>query len=64
MSEVRRMLSEISTKELLYELYDRVDDNLYAPEKRYDTFLDAIDLIEKRNLCQVLRLTYEDYKDE
>jgi hypothetical protein len=51
----------MTTQELLYELYNRVDDNLYSPEKRYDPFLDSIDLIEKRNLCQVLRLTYEEY---
>lgn len=57
-------LSKIPTEQLLYELYDRLDDSLYAPEKRYDEYLDRIDLIEKQNLCQVLRLTYEDYKDE
>ena len=57
-------LTKVSTQDLLYELYDRVDDNLYAIEKRYDPYLDSIDLIEKRNLCQILRLTYEEYKDE
>ena len=57
-------LTKFPTRELLYELYDRVDDNLYAIEKRYDPYLDSIDLIEKRNLCQILRLTYEEYNDE
>lgn len=54
-------LSKVPTEDLLYELYDRLDDNLYAPERKNDEFLDSIDLIEKRNLCQVLRLTYEEY---
>ena len=55
-------LTGISTEQLLYELYDRVDDNLYAPERKYDLYLDSIDRIEKQTLCQILRLTYEDYK--
>lgn len=55
-------LSKVLTEDLLYELYDRVDDNLYAPERRYDPYLDSIDIIEKRNLCQILRLTYEEYQ--
>jgi hypothetical protein len=58
-------LFKVPTKELLYELFDRVDDNLFAPggERQYDPFLDAIDIGEKKNLYQILRLTYEDYKD-
>ena len=57
-------LSKISTEQLLYELYDRMDDNLYAPERRFDPYLDSIDRLEKQTLCQNLRLVYEDYKDE
>jgi hypothetical protein len=56
-------LNNIPTEKLLYELYERVDDNLFAPERKYDSYLDTIDRIEKLNLCQVLRITYEDYKD-
>jgi hypothetical protein len=56
-------LNKISTEKLLYELYERVDDNLFAPERKYDVYLDTIDRVEKLNLCQVLRITYEDYKD-
>ena len=56
-------LNSISTEKLLYELYERVDDNLFAPERKYDPYLDTIDRVEKINLCQVLRITYEDYKD-
>ena len=56
-------LNNISTEKLLYELYERVDDNLFAPERKYDPYLDTIDRVEKINLCQVLRITYEDYKD-
>lgn len=56
-------LNSISTERLLYELYERVDDNLFAPERKYDPYLDTIDRVEKINLCQVLRITYEDYKN-
>ena len=56
-------LNKIPTEILLYELYERVDDNLFAPERKYDPYLDTIDRVEKINLCQVLRITYEDYKD-
>jgi hypothetical protein len=56
-------LNRIPTEKLLYELYERVDDNLFAPERKYDPYLDTIDRVEKINLCQVLRITYEDYKD-
>jgi hypothetical protein len=56
-------LNNIPTEKLLYELYERVDDNLFAPERKYDPYLDTIDRVEKINLCQVLRITYEDYKD-
>ena len=57
-------LSKIPTAQLLYELFDRMDDNLYAPERRFDPYLDSIDRLEKQTLCQNLRLVYEDYKDE
>lgn len=56
-------LNKIPTEKLLHELYERVDDNLFAPERKYDPYLDVIDRVEKINLCQVLRITYEDYKD-
>lgn len=56
-------LNNIPTEKLLYELYERVDDNLFAPERKYDPYLDIIDRLEKINLCQVLRITYEDYRD-
>lgn len=56
-------LNSTPTEKLLYELYERVDDNLFAPERKYDPYLDKIDRLEKINLCQVLRITYEDYKD-
>lgn len=57
-------LKNISTEDLLYELYDRLDDNLYAPERKSDDYLDSIDRLEKQTLCQNLRLVYEDYKTE
>lgn len=57
-------LRKVATKDLLVELYDRVDDNLYAPERRYDLQLDEIERMEKVNLCQLLRLIKEDYLDE
>lgn len=57
-------LNKISTEQLLYELYDRMDDNLYAPERRHDPYLDSIERVEKQTLCQSLRVIYEDYKDE
>ena len=57
-------LSKIDTEKLLYELYDRLDDNLYAPERRFDPYLDSIERVEKQTLCQTLRLVYEDYKNE
>jgi len=56
-------LTKIPTERLLYELYDRMDDNLYAPERKFDPYLDSIDRLEKQTLCQNLRLVYEDYKD-
>ena len=56
-------LTKIPTEQLLYELYDRMDDNLYAPERKFDPYLDSIDRLEKQTLCQNLRLVYEDYKD-
>ena len=56
-------LNNIPTEKLLYELYERVDDNLFAPERKYDPYLDTIDRVEKLNLCQVLRITHEDYRD-
>jgi hypothetical protein len=62
MCDLLQMLSKISTENLLLELYERMDDNLYAPERRDDEYLDSIDKIEKQTLCQVLRLTYEEYK--
>jgi hypothetical protein len=40
-----------------------MDDNLYAPERKFDPYLDSIDRLEKQTLCQNLRLVYEDYKD-
>lgn len=57
-------LSKVPTEQLLYELYDRIDDNLYAPERKYDSYLDIIERVEKQTLCQSLRVIYEDYKDE
>jgi hypothetical protein len=57
-------LSKIPTEQLLYELYDRMDDNLYAPERKHDLYLDNIERVEKQTLCQSLRVIYEDYKDE
>jgi hypothetical protein len=57
-------LSKIPTEQLLYELYDRMDDNLYAPERKHDPYLDNIERVEKQTLCQSLRVIYEDYKDE
>ena len=57
------VLNKVPTEALLYELYDRFDDNLYAPERKYDPYLDSIDRVEKQTLCQMLRLTYEDYKE-
>lgn len=57
-------LSKIDTEKLLYELFERFDDNLYAPERRFDPYLDSIDRLEKQTLCQNLRLVYEDYKNE
>jgi hypothetical protein len=56
------MLSKISTEDLLRELYERMDDNLYASERKDDEYLDSIDDIEKQTLCQALRLTYEEYQ--
>lgn len=56
-------LSKVPTRQLIYELYDRTDDNLYAPERKFDPYLDSIDRLEKQNLYQTLRLTLEDYKD-
>lgn len=56
-------LSKIPTEQMLYELYSRMDDNLYAPERKFDPYLDSIDRIEKQTLCQNLRLVYEDYRD-
>ena len=56
-------LSKVETEKLLYELYDRLDDNLNAPERRYDHYLDSIERVEKITLCQSLRVIYEDYKD-
>lgn len=57
-------LSKVKTEQLLYELYERLDDNLFAPERRYDLYLDSIERVEKQTLCQSLRVIYEDYKDE
>ena len=57
-------LSKVETEKLLYELYDRLDDNLNAPERRYDPYLDSIEKVEKQTLCQSLRVIYEDYKDD
>lgn len=54
-------LQKASSKDLIDELFDRVDDNLYAPERRYDPELDIIERLEKVNLCQLLRLIREDY---
>ena len=56
-------LSKVKTEQLLYELYDRLDDNLFAPERRHDPYLDSIERVEKQTLCQSLRVIYEDYKD-
>ena len=57
-------LNKVETERLLYELYDRLDDNLNAIERRYDPYLDSIEKVEKQTLCQSLRVIYEDYKDE
>ena len=64
MSVQKAVLSRTSTEEILYELYDRLDDNLFAPERRADDYLDGIERPEKLALCQSLRLIYEDYKDK
>lgn len=56
-------LSKVETEQLLYELYERMDDNLYAPERKFDPYLDGVERIEKQNLYQILRLMYEDYRD-
>ena len=53
----------MNTLDLIKDLYDRVDDNLYAPERKYDPFMDSIERMEKVNLCQLLRLIIEDYED-
>jgi hypothetical protein len=55
-------LKKIDTEDLLFELFERLDDNLYAPERRFDPYLDTIERVEKQTLCQTLRLVYEDYK--
>tara|TARA_R110000772_G_scaffold53748_1_gene122854 strand:- start:270 stop:485 length:216 start_codon:yes stop_codon:yes gene_type:complete len=57
-------LSNIPTEQLLYELYDRMDDNMYALERKFDPYLDSIDRLEKQTLWQNLRLVYEDYTDD
>lgn len=57
-------LHKVNTEQLLYELFERLDDNLYAPERRHDPYLDSIERVEKQTLCQSLRVIYEDYKDE
>lgn len=57
-------LNSIETEKLVYELFDRLDDNLYAPERKHDPYLDSIERVEKQTLCQSLRLIHEDYKDE
>lgn len=62
MCDLLQMLSKISTEDLLRELYERMDDNLYASERKDDEYLDSIDDIEKQTLCQALRLTYEEYQ--
>jgi hypothetical protein len=56
-------LYKVPTKQLIYELYDRVDDNLFAPERKHDDYLDGIERVEKQNLCQILRGIYEDYRE-
>ena len=56
------VLSSLGTEELLFELYERLDDNLYAPERKHDPYLDSIERVEKQTLCQSLRVIYEDYK--
>lgn len=56
-------LFKVPTKVLIEELFDRVDDNLFAPERRYAPFLDAVERIEKQNLYQMLKGLREDYND-
>jgi hypothetical protein len=63
MSVHKAVLNRTPTEDLLYELYDRLDDNLFAPERRADDYLDGIERPEKMALCQSLRVIYEDYKD-
>jgi hypothetical protein len=56
-------LNYIPTRDLIYALYDRLDDHLFAPERQYDPFLDMVEREEKLNLWQISRLVWEDYKD-
>lgn len=56
-------LFKVPTKVLIEELYNRVDDNLYAPEKSYAPFLDYVERVEKQNLYQILKGVHEDYAD-
>ena len=49
-------MSKISTRRILEELFDRLDDHLYAPEPRKDNMFASIpDYVQKQNLYQILR---------
>jgi len=46
--------SKIPTKVLVDELYDRVDDQLYAPEKRADDYMECLSNGQKEHLHDLL----------
>jgi hypothetical protein len=49
-------LSKINTKRMIEELFDRLDDHLYAPEPRKDNMLSSLpDYVQKQNLYMILR---------
>ena len=59
-----KYIYKVPTRLLIEELFDRVDDNLYAPEPRDAPYLDQISRGEKFSLYKLLEGLLEDYKTE
>lgn len=46
---------KVSTQQLVDELFDRLDDSLYAPEARADVYMQCLSGGQKEMLYDVLR---------
>ena len=59
---VDQAIGKIATRRLIEEVFDRLDDHLYAPEPRRDNMFNSMDQVAKQNLYMMVRDIVEETK--